>query len=84
MCATDEVDMCKMRLRLKEKTDESESDRSKINRIVKQLQQIEQNRFETIHMLDEHEVSANMFYIVRSTYESILGRIPTCCIDWGI
>ncbi|KAI4457698.1 e3 ubiquitin-protein ligase shprh family member [Holotrichia oblita] len=56
VCATDEVDMCKMRLRLKEKTDESESDRSQINRIIKQLQQIEENRFETIHMLDEHEV----------------------------
>ncbi|GJQ74764.1 hypothetical protein Trydic_g21610 [Trypoxylus dichotomus] len=57
VCAKDEVDMCKMRLRLKEKSDKKESDRSKINRIVKQLSLIEQNPYETIHMLDEHEVA---------------------------
>lgn len=42
---------------MKEKIDENESDKTKINRIVKQLSEIEQNKYETIHMLDEHEVN---------------------------
>lgn len=53
--------MCKMRLQLKENTERSETDRSKINRIMKQLTQIEQNRFQTIHMLEEHEVRKLLF-----------------------
>ncbi|KRT78220.1 helicase, partial [Oryctes borbonicus] len=56
VCATDEMDMCKMRLRLKEKRDENETDKSKINRIVKQLSRIEQKPYENIHMLDRHEI----------------------------
>ncbi|XP_044258765.1 E3 ubiquitin-protein ligase SHPRH [Tribolium madens] len=51
ICAQDEVDMCKIRLRLKEPNEEE-----KQNKILKNLNYNIDNKLETIHVLDVHEV----------------------------
>ncbi|XP_018318562.1 E3 ubiquitin-protein ligase SHPRH [Agrilus planipennis] len=57
ICAQDEVDMCKIRLRLKDPSnDQSKPKTSKVDRIIKQLSMTTDNKLETIHMLDPHEL----------------------------
>lgn len=57
ICARDEVDMCKIRLRLKESKGDNPKEKSKVESVLKHLQTNTENRYETIHMLNEHEVS---------------------------
>ncbi|XP_008201431.1 E3 ubiquitin-protein ligase SHPRH isoform X2 [Tribolium castaneum] len=51
ICAQDELDMCKIRLRLKEANEEE-----KQNKILQNLNYNIVNKLETIHVLDVHEV----------------------------
>lgn len=57
--AQDEVEICKTRLRLKSPDDNGEVLRkpSKADKVLKNLSTILENKLETIHLLEEHEVS---------------------------
>ena len=55
ICAQDELDMCKTRLRLKGPNDEKPQKRE-VTSILKNLTYNLENKVETIFLLDEHEV----------------------------
>lgn len=54
ICAKDELDICKIRLKLKEP--EGESKERKLNTVLRQLQNEDRNQFEKINVLSEHEL----------------------------
>lgn len=56
ICAKDEIDMCKIRLKLKEPSTDEKEKRTKVDSILRQLHSEETNKFETIHMMSEMEV----------------------------
>lgn len=56
ICAKDELDMCKIRLELKQPNVDGSNKQNRTDAILKKLTYIQENRLETIHMLAEHEV----------------------------
>lgn len=66
MCAQDELDMCKIRLQLKEA--QEPNDQEKMSRIMKHLSYNTESKLATIHLISVHEV------IIWISFESIYSK----------